>query len=1212
MKIYRVISLVYILIGVLAVGATAQNQVDRVDLKAGLIDAASSKSEKMPQVKSGTPQLISGSTYAFAASAGIPLEDMSSGTTQLVGAGLDDNASAVTNIGFPFIYDGVAFTQFSVNANGICRLGPTAVSTAFDNSTGFATTTNAPKIAPYFDDMWIGTNGKIHSKIVGSAPNRKLVVEWQNMTIPRQTAATTGSGMIQMWLFENTGVIQFVYGDGIVVNATNAGYTIGLQSGAATNLASVTNATSTVSYTTANNTQTDAITSGTSYSFTPNVPTQPTNMTFNSVTPTSLNVGWTDNATTELGYLISRSVDGINFTSVGSAPANATSFSDSGLTPSTNYTYRVQAFSEGALSIELLGSQATSAPGNIASTSIGGLWSSPATWAGGIVPTSGDNVTITDGSTVTIDTNATALSLNVGSAPPAPGKAFAGRSVVQGVVGTLVFDPAAAHTLAVGFDVTINPNGIFASAASGTVTTNVLSVGGNLTNNGTLDFSTNADTAGASITFSAGSANVAFGGTGATTDVRAITVNKGLQSTVVELNPSNFPVQGVTTNVAGYLTVTSGTFKISGTFTMTNRTFPTATYVIPLAGGFWLNNPNYTVAATASAAATSNNGLLRLTAGTYNIGIGAADQMRGGTGAVFLIEGGTMNCSGAFDPQSAVVYTQTGGTVNVGLVGNNVSNFGTFEVFSTASVFNMSGGTINLVQASTGATPVDFRVPSTAATVTGGILNIGTAATATNFNFRISGTVPAFVIDNTTNAKTATAIAAVNARGNITVNPGTTLNLNNGATGFVFSFGGNALVNNGTISGGTATATRFYFLGQNLTGFGSQTYAGSGVFGTTAAPIAGLGILSDYAYLGAPITAARVNLFSGTFVGSSLITLGGGGATSTVVQVSQAGSLVNGGYLDSSPIWNTGTAGHTVLYIQQPNLRVTSYEIPPSRTLTALSVDNTNGVLLAGGDLTVTGAMTLTNGVVSTASYKITHNGAATRTNGYINGRLNRSFSAAGSYTYFVGMNGFTPVLAAVTALGVTPSELSAQSFDATLGGFDPAKSASRNWQLEEIGDLTADLSFTYLAADANGNEADYRVFRRDSVSTATNFCAAGPCVNTTTHVAGPATGVTAFSRWTVGEDQTIAAAADGSLSGRILTSSGQGIKNAQVTISGGDLSQPITVLTGSYGYYNFSGLTVEQSYTVTVNAKRYVFAPNSRNVVVQDDAVNFDFVATP
>ncbi len=107
---------------------------------------------------------------------------------------------------------------------------------------------------------------------------------------------------------------------------------------------------------------------------------------------------------------------------------------------------------------------------------------------------------------------------------------------------------------------------------------------------------------------------------------------------------------------------------------MTNRTFNTAaTYTIPATGGIWLNNANYTVAATASGGTTSNNGLFRVTQGTYNIGIGAGDQMRGGTGAVFTIEGGTINVSGAFDPQSAVTYTQSAGTLNVGVVGNNVS-----------------------------------------------------------------------------------------------------------------------------------------------------------------------------------------------------------------------------------------------------------------------------------------------------------------------------------------------------------------------------------------------------------------------------------------------------------------------------------------------------------------------------------------------------------
>ena len=49
------------------------------------------------------------------------------GSTQLVASGQDDGVSVVTNIGFTFTYAGTAYTQFSVNANGLMRLGATAV-----------------------------------------------------------------------------------------------------------------------------------------------------------------------------------------------------------------------------------------------------------------------------------------------------------------------------------------------------------------------------------------------------------------------------------------------------------------------------------------------------------------------------------------------------------------------------------------------------------------------------------------------------------------------------------------------------------------------------------------------------------------------------------------------------------------------------------------------------------------------------------------------------------------------------------------------------------------------------------------------------------------------------------------------------------------------------------------------------------------------------
>ena len=208
-----------------------------------ILGAAGRKASAPPSLAiSGRPSVITAGTYAFSLSQPVALEDMSSGTTRLIGPGLDDNASTVRNIGFDFWFDGAHFTQFSVNANGLMRLGASMISTSFDNaslSTGFTTTNNAPKLAPYYDDLWIGTNGRVHFKVTGTAPNRKLVVEWLNMTIPRQSMATTGAGTFQVWLFETTGVISFVYGDGMAQNFASGGYTVGLQSGAATNFASV-------------------------------------------------------------------------------------------------------------------------------------------------------------------------------------------------------------------------------------------------------------------------------------------------------------------------------------------------------------------------------------------------------------------------------------------------------------------------------------------------------------------------------------------------------------------------------------------------------------------------------------------------------------------------------------------------------------------------------------------------------------------------------------------------------------------------------------------------------------------------------------------------------------------------------------------------------------------------------------------------------------
>lgn len=103
--------------------------------------------------------------------------------------------------------------------------------------------------------------------VVGSAPYRKLVIEWK----VRNLSNDGGAGFtktIQAWLFEGTNVIQYVYGNG--QNSGN-GSTIGLRGSTAANFNEVTTTTQTNSIITSNDVNVTWPGSGTSYIFTPSV-----------------------------------------------------------------------------------------------------------------------------------------------------------------------------------------------------------------------------------------------------------------------------------------------------------------------------------------------------------------------------------------------------------------------------------------------------------------------------------------------------------------------------------------------------------------------------------------------------------------------------------------------------------------------------------------------------------------------------------------------------------------------------------------------------------------------------------------------------------------------------------------------------------------------------------------------------------------------------
>lgn len=84
------------------------------------------------------------------------------------------------------------------------------------------------------------------------------------------------------------------------------------------------------------------------------------------------------------------------------------------------------------------------------------------------------------------------------------------------------------------------------------------------------------------------------------------------------------------------------------------------------------------------------------------------------------------------------------------------------------------------------------------------------------------------------------------------------------------------------------------------------------------------------------------------------------------------------------------------------------------------------------------------------------------------------------------------------------------------------------------------------------------------------------------------------------------------SISGRVLTANGSGIRNAKVVVTGGSLTSPIIATTGSFGYFMFEGLATGETYVVTVNSKRYTFSTPSRVITLTDNISDADFIAEP
>ncbi|WP_338814668.1 T9SS type A sorting domain-containing protein [Bernardetia sp. Wsw4-3y2] len=366
------------------------------------------------------------------------------GWTQIIGSNQLNVASAVTNIGFEVWFMGERFTTFSANTGGVIRFGTNQI-VGGANSPGIPANARVCVFGASIEvtaDRWrTENNGQVRYKIIGSAPNRILVVDWVNLRMEGSASANTGTSRFQAHIYEtaspptniNGGVVKVVYGRMFI------------QSHAPTAICGVNTDPFTTSWTGIGygdsntqvvyiNTDNHPNVAGANRSYGPTLescngfgaaPTTITSLNSNSngsrrfynynppavigdetdvnascLSSNSFILNWTDNATNEVGIVLYRSTDGgVTYTFDRQLPANTTSATIAGLTPSTTYYYQVYAVTEGKLSVlnSVSGTVIVSTlpiSANAVYSKMDGVWNTASTWTTNTVPIATDDVII--------------------------------------------------------------------------------------------------------------------------------------------------------------------------------------------------------------------------------------------------------------------------------------------------------------------------------------------------------------------------------------------------------------------------------------------------------------------------------------------------------------------------------------------------------------------------------------------------------------------------------------------------------------------------------------------------------------------------------------------------------------------------------------------------------------------------------------------------
>ncbi len=255
-------------------------------------------------------------TYVWSQTTGVYTE-ITGGTVHGTASNDDTSFNAVP-IGFTFNYNGVDYTQVSIQSNGFAAMGASVSNSYTPLSSG---ATNNVLSALGRDLQGNGTTSQLMSLMEGTAPNRVFTIQWKDYK--RWGSSYVGDSFnFQIKLHETTNVVEYVYGPFTAVAvATPPTIQVGLRGAANTDFNNRTSAGDWITSTAgATNAATMALTnvffppSGLTWTWTPPPPSPNFNTSYKTAPAQAL-----------IGDTVTYTVHILNS---GTAPANAATMVD--------------------------------------------------------------------------------------------------------------------------------------------------------------------------------------------------------------------------------------------------------------------------------------------------------------------------------------------------------------------------------------------------------------------------------------------------------------------------------------------------------------------------------------------------------------------------------------------------------------------------------------------------------------------------------------------------------------------------------------------------------------------------------------------------------------------------------------------------------------------------------------------------------------------